>query len=85
MTDDPMLTCLSVTHEADSGRNLAALVQLIAYARDEAERLDAPVLVFCLDASLSVARRELLQATDQPAKAGGRRPKLSMIEPKRLQ
>ncbi len=44
---------------ADPRTRLVALERLIVYAREEAEQLKADVLVFCLDASLSVARTEL--------------------------
>ena len=59
-TEDPRTAAghLSFCNETAESR-MAALERLIAYARDEAERLKADVLVFCLDASLSVARGEL--------------------------
>ncbi len=58
------------SHDAsgeDTDQCMAALVRVITYAREEAKRLEATVLTFCLDAAVTAATQEC----SKPASAEG--------------
>lgn len=54
----------------DAAQRMAALIRLITYARDEAKRLDADVLLFCLDAAVAAAREKRKARGSEPKRAG---------------
>ena len=49
---------LKIQPDGDVKQQVAALLSVICYARDEARRLNADVLAFCLDMAVMTARQD---------------------------
>ena len=61
---------LKIQSDHDVKQQLAALLSVVAYARDEARRLNADVLAFCLDMAFMTAQRNQFCDTSAPDSLG---------------